>query len=157
MWSLQGKILGCGFCTYLEIVKIAAGEMPFTRLSEDIAGCSLELHVGLIFLYDCPLWFLGCRVRGRPVGRKRRPRPIGTDLCEFPGTCKNHTLESVLVKNTLYKEYTEIYTDGSKINDRTGCAYVVNDTTYKVRLTKHSSVFSAELFAILKSLRYVKK
>ena len=60
------------------------------------------------------------------------------------------------MKNTLYKEYTEIYTDGSKINDRTGCAYVVNDTTYKVRLTRHSSVFSAELFAILKSLRYVK-
>jgi len=60
------------------------------------------------------------------------------------------------MKNTLYKEYTEIYTDGSKINDRTGCAFVVNDTTYKVRLTRHSSVFSAELFAILKSLRYVK-
>merc|ERR1711895_406326 len=36
-----------------------------------------------------------------------------------------------------------------------GCVYVVNDTTYKVRLTRHSSVFSAELFAILKSLRYV--
>merc|ERR1711984_13017 len=60
------------------------------------------------------------------------------------------------MKNTLYKEYTEIYTDGSKINDRTGCAFVVNDITYKVRLTRHSSVFSAELFAILKSLKYVK-
>merc|ERR1712030_38450 len=60
------------------------------------------------------------------------------------------------MKNTLYKEYTEIYTDGSRMNDRTGCAYVVNDTTYKVRLTRHSSVFSAELFVILKSLRYVK-
>merc|ERR1712055_459056 len=69
------------------------------------------------------------------------------------GKCKHDFL---CMKNNLYKEYTEIYTDGSKINDRTGCAYVVNDTTYKVRLTRHSSVFSAELFAILKSLRYVK-
>ena len=60
------------------------------------------------------------------------------------------------MKNTLYKEYTKIYTDGSKINDRTGCAYVVNGTAYNVRLSRYSSVFSAELFAILKSLRYVK-
>jgi len=59
-------------------------------------------------------------------------------------------------KSTLYKEYAEIYTDGSKINDRTGCPYVVNETLYKFWLTRYTSVLSAELFAILKSLEYVK-
>ena len=70
-----------------------------------------------------------------------------------PEKCKQEFLN---MKNTLYKDHCEIYTDGSKINNRTGCAYVVNGIPYKIRLTKYSSVFSAELFAILKSLKFIK-
>ena len=42
------------------------------------------------------------------------------------------------------------------MNNRTGCAYIVNGIACKFRLTRHSSVFSAELYAILKSLQYIK-
>ena len=61
------------------------------------------------------------------------------------------------MKNTLYKDFIEIYTDGSKIENRTGCAYVVNGMAQKVRLTKYSSILCSELYAILKSLRYIRK
>ena len=67
--------------------------------------------------------------------------------------CKQDFL---FMKNVIYKDYFEIYTDGSKINNRTGCSYIVNGIACKVRLTKYSSVFSAELYAILKSLKYIK-
>merc|ERR1712030_134547 len=60
------------------------------------------------------------------------------------------------MKNTLCGEYTEICTDGGGMGDGAGCAFVVDDATYRVRLARRSSVFSAELFAILKSLRCVK-
>ena len=71
-----------------------------------------------------------------------------------PEKCRFEFLE---MKNTIYKDFIEIYTDGSKIENRTGCAYVVNGIAQKVRLTKYSSVFSSELYAILKSLRYIRK
>ena len=70
-----------------------------------------------------------------------------------PTKCRQDFL---FMKNTTYRGYLEIYTDGSKINNRTGCAYVVNGIAYKTRLTRYSSVFSAELYAILKSLQYIK-
>ena len=71
-----------------------------------------------------------------------------------PEKCKQEFLE---MKNNKYKDYFEIYTDGSKIKNRTGSAYVVNGIPCKVRLTRYSSVYSAEMYAILKSLQFIKK
>ena len=55
-----------------------------------------------------------------------------------PEKCRFQFLE---MKNTLYKDFTEIYADGSEIENRTGCAYLVKGIAQKVRLTKYSSFF----------------
>ena len=68
--------------------------------------------------------------------------------------CKQEFLE---MKNNKYKDYFEIYTDGSKIKNRTGSAYVVNGIPCKVRLKRNSSIYSAEMYAILKSLQFIEK
>ena len=50
-----------------------------------------------------------------------------------------------------------IYTDGSKGNNKTGCAYVVNGHAYRVRLTKYTSIFSAELYAVLLAIKHISR
>ncbi|XP_046684662.1 uncharacterized protein LOC124370421 [Homalodisca vitripennis] len=48
-----------------------------------------------------------------------------------------------------------IYTDGSKSEAGTGCAFVTSNREYKFCLTPESSIYTAELTAILKSLNIV--
>ena len=43
---------------------------------------------------------------------------------------------------------TTIYTDGSKDNDRVGCAAIFNNLTIKQRLPSNASIFTAEITAI---------
>nr|CAI5826037.1 unnamed protein product [Callosobruchus analis] len=40
------------------------------------------------------------------------------------------------------------YTDGSKIAERVGCAFVVKDDIYSWKLRPVASIFTAELYAI---------
>ena len=41
-----------------------------------------------------------------------------------------------------------MYTDGSKHNDRVGCAAILNNLTIKRRLPSNTSIFTAEITAI---------
>ena len=56
-----------------------------------------------------------------------------------------------------YSTFLKIFTDGSKKGHHTGCAFYVPCLKYgkKFRITDDSSVFSAELFAILKAMEFV--
>ena len=62
-----------------------------------------------------------------------------------------------LVENK-YDGHIKLYMDGSKIDNRCGCAVVVDletPVTIKKRLPPHTSVFNAELYAIEKALKYI--
>ena len=56
---------------------------------------------------------------------------------------------------SLYSEYQHIYTDGSKVEDKVGCAYVSGSHHEKIRLPDGSSIFTAESKAIDMALDYV--
>ena len=47
-----------------------------------------------------------------------------------------------------YKDYISIYTDGSKQDNKVGCASVHKQETAKIRLPDYSSIFSAEAIAL---------
>ena len=47
-----------------------------------------------------------------------------------------------------YKDYISIYTDGSKQDNKVGCALVHKQETAKIRLPDHSSIFPAEAIAL---------
>jgi hypothetical protein len=47
-----------------------------------------------------------------------------------------------------YRYYQHIYTDGSKMDEKTGYAVVTLNQTLKIRLANEASVYTAELSAI---------
>ena len=53
-------------------------------------------------------------------------------------------------------DHVHIYTDGSKDGDRTACAVVTPSFEFSKRLPDRSSIFSAELQALVSALRYCK-
>lgn len=55
-----------------------------------------------------------------------------------------------------YKDYTHIYTDGSKDGDRAALAFVSPSFTFSKRLPDKASIFTAELEALVAALRYIK-
>ena len=52
-------------------------------------------------------------------------------------------------------DYQHIYTDGSKVEDKVGCAYISGSHHEKIRLPDGSSIFTAESKAINMALDYV--
>ena len=52
--------------------------------------------------------------------------------------------------------YRLFYTDGSKQNGSTGCAFTVNNAFFSHKLHPCFSVFTAELFAIREALQYIR-
>ena len=52
-------------------------------------------------------------------------------------------------------DYQHIYTDGSKVEDKVGCAYISGSHHEKIRLPDGSSIFTAESKAIDMGLGYV--
>ena len=56
----------------------------------------------------------------------------------------------------LYSDYECIYTDGSKRGDQVACACVTPLFTDAQRIPDCSSIFSAESYAVLNALRYIK-
>ena len=52
-------------------------------------------------------------------------------------------------------DYQYIYTDGSKVDDKVGCAYISGSHHEKIRLPDGSSIFTAESKAIDMALDYV--
>ena len=59
------------------------------------------------------------------------------------------------MKNKLFQGHSIIFTDGSKINHRVGCAFLMNKTKNYYRLADESSIFVAELKAIHLALLYI--
>ena len=55
----------------------------------------------------------------------------------------------------LYSQHQVIYTDGSLQEDKTGCAIIFQNRPYLYRLPNNTSIYTAELFAILKSLSLI--
>ena len=56
-------------------------------------------------------------------------------------------------KMSLYKNYTTFYTDGSVVGNQTGCAIFSNNIEVKLKLPDNTSIFSAEMYAILKTIK----
>ena len=52
-------------------------------------------------------------------------------------------------------DYQHIYTDGSKVDDKVGCAYISGSHHEKIRLPDGSSIFTAESKAIDMALDYI--
>lgn len=48
-----------------------------------------------------------------------------------------------------------VYTDGSKLDNKVGCAFTINDRTYMFGLPYLTSVFNAELYAINKAINII--
>ena len=57
--------------------------------------------------------------------------------------------------NSRFSDYQLINTDGSKIEDRVGCAYISGKHHEKIRLSDGSSIFTAESKAVDMALDYV--
>ena len=56
-----------------------------------------------------------------------------------------------------YPNHLKVYTDGSKINGKTGSGVWSTDFILKARLPDDCSVYSAELFAIYSALKYIER
>lgn len=56
-----------------------------------------------------------------------------------------------------YENYVEIYTDGSKIEDRVGFGVWSKEKEINGRLNNHASIFTAEMYAIIKAIDLVEK
>lgn len=54
----------------------------------------------------------------------------------------------------MYSDHKHIYTDGSKTDTGTGCAFVSHSSSFSYKLHDYASIFTAELYAILKALQY---
>jgi hypothetical protein len=50
------------------------------------------------------------------------------------------------------EEYHRVYTDGSLMEDRLGCAIICETSEIKIRLPKQTSIFNAEAVAILETI-----
>ena len=58
----------------------------------------------------------------------------------------------------LYEDYLDIYTDGSKKEDRVGYAiWTSNNFVESGRITNKSGIFTAELYAILRALKSISR
>ena len=84
-----------------------------------------------------------------PPWTLHQPR-VNLDLSNL---CKKDTSSLVFIQkyNEIKDEHsycTPIYTDGSKGNDRVGCAAIISNISIKQRLPSNASIFTAEIKAI---------
>lgn len=70
---------------------------------------------------------------------------------DLPSLCRTVSLEKI---STQYNAALQIYTDGSKSDSAVGCGIFISDfkLTHKYRLPPNVSIYTAELFAILKAI-----
>lgn len=72
--------------------------------------------------------------------------------------CKKENTSTLVFKKKFYNaiskypEFSKIYTDGSLFENKTSCAVKMKRLEFKYRLLDYSSIFSAELFAILQAI-----
>ena len=59
------------------------------------------------------------------------------------------------LKSKLYLNHTSIFTDGSRMDEKTSYAFVVGNYVESNRLPSICSVYTAELYAIYKAVKYI--
>lgn len=84
--------------------------------------------------------------------------PVNFELSKYQ---KEHTPQYIYKNlfhelNNKYTDHIKIYTDGSVMNEKSGCAVVFDSEIYRYRLREYFSVFSCEATAILEALKIVK-
>ncbi|CAG5079567.1 Protein of unknown function [Cotesia congregata] len=83
------------------------------------------------------------------------------DLSIGERTWEKENTPAILYRNLFAEiinqldQFTQIYTDGSILNNLRGCAIIINDRIFKYKLPPSYSIFSCEAFAILKSLKLI--
>ena len=114
-------------------------------------------------------WFHLADLRTGMVLRRRNQHvepwlltPPSTDLT-LATTIKRLSIPTELRQQALqlmsekYGDYIHVFTDGSKSLTGTGCAYVSNIQSRRFRLPQGTSVFTAEMLAIQKSISFVEQ
>ena len=64
-------------------------------------------------------------------------------------------LSIFLNHNSVHKSQEKIFTDGSKSRGGVGCALLYKQNSYQARLSNKASVFTAEMTAIIESLKVI--
>ena len=79
------------------------------------------------------------------------------DLCKYKKSETDPTLYRLHYSELLeyFKDYTHIFTDGSKDDDKTAAAFICQSFEFSKRLSDKASIFTAELEAIVSALRYI--
>lgn len=88
-----------------------------------------------------------------------KPPDCNTNLTHFK---KNDTNPSLIVSHfkeilNKYPKHIQIYTDASRTEDGTGAAIVSPNSIRKYKLSKYTSIYTAELYAILQALIYIRQ
>ena len=89
-------------------------------------------------------------------------KPYETHVNFTMHTTNKHNLTNIEVNNQFrqmlsqYDRFIPVYTDGSLQDDRTSCAVVIKDDNYLYRLPDHTSIFTAELYAISMAIDKIK-
>jgi ribonuclease HI len=61
-----------------------------------------------------------------------------------------------MVYENIKESYT-VFTDGSLIGNKVGCAIVTTQTNIKIRLAEPTTIFNAELQAILEAVKLMRR
>lgn len=75
----------------------------------------------------------------------------GTKKTALPTQMRTNFLSEL----TRYHDHTQVYTDGSKINEKVGCAVVLDNLTQSKRLPNNATIHTAELWAIKIALEMI--
>jgi ribonuclease HI len=92
-----------------------------------------------------------------PFWQKPTP-PINIELAR--SETKKETPDAIYIAHYNRIAYdlsdsTHIFTDGSKTDVGVACAFVTPTSSFSYRLPNNSSIFTAELFALLKAVKYI--
>ena len=92
-----------------------------------------------------------------PPWRLKTPS-VDFSLAEHAKKCTSPDVYNALYRELVanYVDTEFIFTDGSKIDDKTSCAFVYDRFTYGQRLTDKASIFTAEIKAIHLALKRIK-
>ena len=70
----------------------------------------------------------------------------------------DHIIRTTFLQNlnTIWSKYEHIFTDGSLLDEKTGCAFYHKNTKFskQIRLPNEASIYTAELWAILEAMKY---
>ena len=114
------------------------------RIKQELEETEIDLNaIRYNFVPDFPPWHY-------------TPPKIDQTLTEFKKSSTNPVFfkQKFYEMKERYREYEEIYTDGSKHEGKVASAALAGDRIFVKRLPDNSSIFSAELTAILLALKY---